>query len=347
MNDIYFSILIPVYNVEKYIRQCLDTVISQTYNNFEVIVMNDGSTDSSVSICEEYAKRDIRIKVYNQTNQGLLLTRRNSIQKAKGDYVLFLDSDDYWEENLLEEVYKSIKKYQCDMLLFRYNRVNEYGRLMKRDIGVFENETLFTKENKELLFKQFIKGSRVNNIWAKAVRREIIDVDTDYTNFKDKKSEDLLQSMPLFYKAESILYLDKPLYNYRLSISGRGRNFKAQYLDDIWAVRKVVYDYMIRMGYDSNENLKLFYSYYILCIVRFAKAFVKTGPTQKEISNTLNGTKKKELFVNALDHLNFSGFSFDEKICYYLFVNNRYRIFTRYIRINNSIKQSLKKVIRR
>jgi len=346
MNDIYFSILIPVYNVDKYIRQCLDTVMSQTYNNFEVIIVNDGSTDNSASICEEYAKKDLRIKIYNQTNQGLLLTRRNSIQKAKGDYVLFLDSDDYWEKNLLEEVYKSIKKYHCDMLLFRYNRVNEYGKLMKRDVGVFENETMFTQENKELLFKQFIKGSRVNNIWAKVVRREIIDADTDYTNFKDKKSEDLLQSMPLFCKAESILYLDKPLYNYRLSMSGRGRNFKAQYLDDIWAVREVVYDYMVKMGYGSEENLKLFYSYYVLCIVRFAKAFAITGPTQEEVSHTLNKTKEKALFLNALGYLKFYNFSLEERICYYLFINNKYRTFTKYIQINNLIKQFLKRVIK-
>ena len=92
-----FSVLIPVYNVEKYLDQCLTSVLTQDYSDFEVVLVNDGSTDQSPIICQKYAESDPRVKYYDKNNEGLLLTRRYSIKRASGEYIVFLDSDDYWE----------------------------------------------------------------------------------------------------------------------------------------------------------------------------------------------------------------------------------------------------------
>ena len=95
----FFSILIPVYNVEKYVAQCLESVLSQDYDNYEIIIIIDGATDSSALICEDFAERDQRIKLVYQENKGLLIARRNLLKHVNGEYVLFLDSDDFWENN--------------------------------------------------------------------------------------------------------------------------------------------------------------------------------------------------------------------------------------------------------
>ena len=201
-----FSILIPVYNVERYLEQCLESVLNQDFRDFEVILVNDGSTDSSGSICMKYARGDTRVKYFEKKNEGLLQTRRYSIKRASGEYILFLDSDDFWEPGVLSAI--------------------------REDRGIFPDRTVFTAESKEIFLKELVSSSRLNMLWTKCVRKTIIDVETDYTRFGDKKGEDLLQSVPLIRNAASILYLDDVFVNYRMSSSGRGRNFKLRHLDD-------------------------------------------------------------------------------------------------------------------
>ena len=96
------SVIVPVYNVEKYIRKCLDSIVSQTLNDLEIILVNDGSTDTSPAICEEYKRKDERIKMITQKNQGLSAARNAGLKDATGEYVIFIDSDDYIAENMLE-----------------------------------------------------------------------------------------------------------------------------------------------------------------------------------------------------------------------------------------------------
>ena len=105
-NNISISIVVPVYNVEKYLRQCLDSIINQTFKDFECICVNDGSTDKSLSILQEYANKDNRIKIIPQKNIGLAGARNTALSVASGKYVLFVDSDDYIDINLCEALYK-------------------------------------------------------------------------------------------------------------------------------------------------------------------------------------------------------------------------------------------------
>lgn len=113
------SVLIPVYNVEKYLRQCLDSVISQTLKDIEIICVNDGSTDSSLQILQEYAKKDKRITVIDQQNQGTLLARKNAVAESSGKYICFIDSDDWLAgDDSLLTMYESIERESVDMLQF-------------------------------------------------------------------------------------------------------------------------------------------------------------------------------------------------------------------------------------
>ena len=107
-----FSIIVPVYNVEKYLSTCVESILSQTFNNWELILINDGSTDYSGIICDEYKKKDTRIKVFHTENKGVSAARNIGLKNAIGEWIAFIDSDDYMEKNWLEVVSMTIKKYK-------------------------------------------------------------------------------------------------------------------------------------------------------------------------------------------------------------------------------------------
>lgn len=125
-----FSIIVPVYNNEKYLRQCLDSIRSQTFSHFEVILVDDGSADNSGKICDEYAEQDERFRVIHQSNSGVTRARKTGIQNAKNEYIAWVDSDDYIGPDLLENLHTIIEEYAPDMIAFDYQRVKDDGSVL-------------------------------------------------------------------------------------------------------------------------------------------------------------------------------------------------------------------------
>ena len=115
-----FSVILPVYNVEKYLRECLESLVNQTLKDIEFICVNDGSTDSSLDILNEYAKKDSRFVIINQHNQGQGVARNNALAVAKGEYVAFVDPDDWVETNMFEELYLKFKETNVDVIQFNF-----------------------------------------------------------------------------------------------------------------------------------------------------------------------------------------------------------------------------------
>lgn len=299
-----FSILIPVYNTSKYLRECLDSVLAQDFHDYEIILVNDGSTDNSAEICKEYAKKDQRIKYFSKQNEGLLLTRRFSLPLSSGEYILFLDSDDYWDGNLLSTINQAIiDNKDIDMILFRYRRVSDSGQLKYVDNNLFEDNTVFSSDNYESLLKCFVSSSRLNNIWSKCVKRSIIDIEADYSYFKDKKGEDLLQSVTLFKNSTNVLYINKDLMNYRLSVNGRGRNVKLKYLADFNVVRTHVLKVLIEMNV-SPAVLNDFYVYYLNSLILRVLSTIGKTRSIVEYKNIANRILQSEIFTRAIP---FSG----------------------------------------
>ena len=149
-----FSIIVPVYNVEKYIGKCLDSIMNQTNKDFEVIVVNDGTKDHSMEIVKNYD-----VKVINQKNQGLSAARNRGVKEATGEYLLFIDSDDYIEKDLLKELAKSLKN-NPDIVRFQIQEVYEDGKIKKYEEIPFENK------NGEEAFSEITKYHFVENAWA-------------------------------------------------------------------------------------------------------------------------------------------------------------------------------------
>ena len=136
-----YSFVIPMYNSEKYITETVCSILNQTYSDFEVIIVNDGSTDNSYSICKEIADNDKRVKLYNNTNNGVAYSRNYGIKNALGDYIIFLDSDDYWNDsNALQEI-DDINKDK-DLILFGYNILANNEIIEKTNFNILTSDDL-------------------------------------------------------------------------------------------------------------------------------------------------------------------------------------------------------------
>ena len=148
-NQALISVIIPVYNVEDYLRECVDSVLNQTYENFEIILVNDGSTDSSGEICDEYLEKDDRVVVIHKKNEGPSKTRNAGLENANGKYIYFLDSDDYIENNTLELLFNTAESNQADLVFFDAHSFSDDGAEIKQ--GYVVKGTYDSKSGYEIL----------------------------------------------------------------------------------------------------------------------------------------------------------------------------------------------------
>ena len=156
-NNPLISIIVPVYNVERYVGKAVQSVLRQTYENWEMLLIDDGSLDSSGAICDRAAKTDPRISVIHEKNAGLSFARNAGMECAKGEYYYFLDGDDQIADNLLEEVVKALDQGKYDSCFFGYQKIDEEGAVLKECPGYEKQEILFGDESEKarFLYKSF------------------------------------------------------------------------------------------------------------------------------------------------------------------------------------------------
>ncbi len=215
----FFSILIPVYNTSEYLDECMESVLSQTFEDFEVVLLDDGSTDNSPKICDEYAQRDSRVRVIHKENEGLMMTRRRGFKEAKGDYFICVDSDDkLYDDKALEKIHSTIIGTGCDLVIYNYMYGEGGGRPQRvREVFDHPDGYVFEGEQKEEVYDKLLTTNYMNNIWIKCPSRNIVDIDADYSVYKERirRAEDLFQSFPMLTNATRIGYVKDPLYYYR------------------------------------------------------------------------------------------------------------------------------------
>ncbi|MCC4414511.1 glycosyltransferase [Limosilactobacillus reuteri] len=216
------SIIVPIYNAEKYFNRCLDSLVSQTYKKIEIILIDDGSLDKSSELCDAWAKRDHRIKVIHKANRGLSDARNVGIEEAKGMYLCFVDSDDFIEKTLIEETYSIAKKAEADIVIYSNYDVDWNGKRKRHDL-VSSKEFYQNDEIMNLLFKESIGAMPKNESdgevglapWGKLYKRSLIEKNSIF--FKDEHKlmyEDLMFLLDLMPHVKRAVILNKPLYNY-------------------------------------------------------------------------------------------------------------------------------------
>lgn len=240
-----FSILIPVFNTRKYLSSCLRSVESQSCKDYEVILVDDGSTDGSSAICDDYASAHPEAHVIHKENEGLLFARRDAIKAAKGRYLVHLDSDDQLRGNMLERCRDAINQYDPDIVSFDYARNEDFSV----DHFHFRLESGFHPESRMPALRMLISSGKFITIWSKVVRRENVDTENDYSSYKGiTLGEDWLQVLPLFDKASSLFHIQEPLYFYRPNQKSSTNIYKEAYVDDLAQLFEAVADYSRSWG---------------------------------------------------------------------------------------------------
>ena len=205
------SVIVPVYNVERYLEKCIDSILKQTYTNLEVILIDDGSIDSSPKICDMYKKKDDRVRVIHKVNEGVSVARNMGLDIAQGDFIIFIDSDDYVHNQMIEILYKGIIENNSDISMCEYKNVleDEVIKEEKYDEKLlrFENYT-----NIEALSN--LKSDKMINyvvVWNKLYKRKLFD-NLRYKEGKIHEDEFIIHK--ILYKCNRISYLHKQLYYY-------------------------------------------------------------------------------------------------------------------------------------
>lgn len=211
-----FSIIIPVYNSEKYLEQCLNSIINQSYQEFEVIIVNDGSTDSSVDICKNFCEKSKKIKLINQKNKGVSAARNIALLTAKEKYIMFVDADDFLDELALERVYNRLN--EVDLLCFSYRKIYK-----NRVVEVKLENDLFSKERiqDEIFLDEKIGGF----VWNKVFKREIIIESKICFRTDIHYCEDYIFLSEYLKFCKKISYFSLNIYNYRMRKSSVSFDF--------------------------------------------------------------------------------------------------------------------------
>ena len=205
------TIIVPVYNAEKYLDKCITSLVNQTYKNLEIILVDDESPDNCPKLCDEWTKKDQRIKVIHKKNGGVSSARNMGLEIAKGEYILFIDSDDYIEINCLEECMKIIEKYNLDIIKFGYQKeLNHYFRKNKFTVPV--NRCIEESEYNKLIYKYILTTPDFYNIWNAIIRKQICQENKFDTSLT--MGEDYLYFVRCVSKSQKIYFLDSCFYHY-------------------------------------------------------------------------------------------------------------------------------------
>ena len=302
--NVKFYVIIPVYNTEDFVGNCIESVLNQTYENFQIIAVDDGSPDMAGRICDDYSKKDSRISVIHQENAGQISARYAGIHMAKksadyNDYFVFVDSDDTLESNSLEVIYQTVKAKNSDIVFFEYNRVFR---------GQKQNDThekawfVGDVSDKRELYKTVFSDARYNSMCIKSIRCDIVD-EIDYTDFYYLRlGEDLLHSIPIYKKCNHVTFIGDRLYNYTINPNSvtQTQTHKNYKVDS--TVRKTVWDFLQAENCFTESDFEeyLLFSIQLLRSKIIKILFFDIGYEKK--AELLDCIKKDDYYSMLLSH---------------------------------------------
>lgn len=295
------SIVIPVYKVEKYLDQCLDSIINQTYKNLEIILVDDGSPDNCPQICDEWAKKDGRIVVLHKNNEGVSRAVMDGIKISTGKYLSFLDSDDYVESEFLEKLYTALLQEKADISVCNYTEVYEDKKIEKRQIK--EKTVIIKNEN---IDNCAMALSGWNNVilppcrWNKLFKRELILNSLKYVSPEISMGEDTNMTFYAMSMSDKIALIPECLHYYRqipTSLSKIKRNN--------WVHYKKLLKQLIIINNEEKLNLKShIYKWLVSYYINECVCYVVKNCNKKQIKEFLND-EDLQYFVNTMPIDNF------------------------------------------
>ena len=297
------SVIVPVYNVERYLRQCLDSLINQTYNELEVIMVDDGSKDSSGKICDEYSEKYENFKVVHQENAGLGMARNTGFEHIKGEYVTFVDSDDYLEPDCIATLYNELRNKDVDMCKGGFKRVIDSGKIVSNRI--YDNELFQGEKAKKEMLPRMIGSSPTKHdsiemcVWGALYNtKPIFEHNIRFPSERELISEDLVFNIDYMQYANGACTIDKAGYNYRVNLGSLSTSYRKDRFEAIKYFYLEMHKKLMDLGYDNDTELRLkrmFFIYIKMCISQLKCIHDKR---KEKIIEICNDNVVKETIMN-------------------------------------------------
>lgn len=286
------SVIVPIYNVEKYLDRCVKSLINQTYKNIEIILVDDGSPDKCPEMCDYYATEDYRIKVIHKENGGLSDARNVGIEKSTGSYISFVDSDDWVEEDFIEELYNNIKRENADISIIGYTLIWDSGKR----ITYSDNNDYFVY-NQEYAIKELLKQKKFQcMVCQKMYKRDIF---SDIKFPLGKIYEDVAVSLPTFLKADKVVFSGDPkFYYFQRENSIVNEKFSKEKLYFLDCCKEII-DYSNNHNKIFDKEAHNFYLRALLMLLLQLYSDVRTRNSEicKQLEKEVR-KNKKHIFVN-------------------------------------------------
>ncbi|MCR5253492.1 MAG: glycosyltransferase [Treponema sp.] len=282
------SVIIPVYNVEKFLVKCIDSVISQSYTNLEILLIDDGSTDGSGKICDSYAQKDNRIKVIHKINGGLSSARNLGLDNASGEYIAFIDSDDFVKKNFIQILYERLIIDKSDISVCNFERIDESGNSIS-EFPLIKSEEKMIQNRKEF-WESFFHHGAVNVVaWNKLYKKKIFD---SIRYFEGHIHEDIFIIPEIIECVEKISFTTEPLYCYLKRSDSIVGNVKNKHVFDI---DKIFADLLLAEYFEKNGYFEMFSHHLLDVIIDTTENVCKAKLTKKEMSDFQNIHKRFSL----------------------------------------------------
>lgn len=336
----YFSVIVPVYKVEEYLTPCIESVLNQTFADFELILVDDGSPDNCPKICDEYAKKDTRIKVIHKENGGLASARRAGIKVALGDYILNLDSDDLIEKDTLESAYNIIKETNCEIVSFSYKWVKNGEVINITNDGL--KEGLYTeKDFEEFIYPKILMDENMNHLSyylaGKVINRKFLTPIQLSVSEEISLGEDLCCVFPCYLNAKSLYISPKETYLYNVRETSISKKFNA---NQIYLIEKVINE-LNKNNHskitDFEEQLNRYSCFMCFTILASAAEGNHKGYINELKNNIINSLNFKKI-RNA----HFKSISLKSRISFFLMKKGYFKLAFYFLRASKIIRNIIK-----
>lgn len=297
------SIIVPVYNASEYLNKCLDSIIEQTFKKLEIILVNDGSTDNSIDIINEYAKKDKRIIIIDKENEGVSIARNTGIKRSTGEYITFVDSDDYLEKDAIEKMYNIVTSKNVDIV--RSNYQVHYNNTNKVDVGNlfgYENKVYNSKEIKNDIIPLLLSGKIPCFIYLLMIKRELL-FKTKLFPLNIHMMEDVVLYIDLFTKSSNIYILGNVTYNINFNELGATNNKKnyERNVFNILDVNSYLKEILKREKLLNKENILLLNNSNSEAITDFIFKQYLYGDNSIELCKKLSNDNVMNDIINNID----------------------------------------------
>lgn len=323
------SIIVPIYNVEKYLTQCIESILAQTFEDFELLLIDDGSTDSSLEVCLNYEKKDKRIKVFSKMNGGVSSTRNYGLSKSTGQYIAFVDPDDWIHPSMYERMIAKMVEENVEVVMCGYQSFGD--NVSERIMKITDANKLLTGQSVVSELLNDIIGPKTLNsgdantmgsVWRMIVKSDVIKKN----NFKFEENiplmEDVIFCTQLFTKVKSVYLMEECFYYYRILVNSAMRKYRKDFNALVKEVYNKIEQIIINNGFFVICEQRLKHRYYYLMFWAISNECNSNSPqTMLGSLKSIKTVCADKKFINIINNIDDRDYTLKKKIVFFLLKN--------------------------